>query len=79
VFALRVTNPFADAEPTLLVVRVAAGVEPSKGVRFVAPNHDVEPQAGTPGMPQLPKVPSWLFWAVLIAIAALVGFLTRGR
>lgn len=80
VFALRVTNPFGDQEPTLLVVRVAGGLEPSAGVRWIGPNHDVEPSGvGVPGMPQLPKVPTWLFWAMLVAVAALVGWCTRVR
>src|SRR4051812_35228880 len=41
--ALRVTNPLADATPALLVIRVAAGDSPSKGVRYLGPNHDVDP------------------------------------
>ncbi|MBI2388533.1 MAG: hypothetical protein HYV09_02855 [Deltaproteobacteria bacterium] len=74
--ALRVTNPFGDREPTLLVVRLAAGVEPSAGVTWVGPNHDVEPVV-PPGMPQLPNIPKWLPWALLVIAAALLGLLTR--
>jgi len=74
--ALRVTNPFGDIEPTLLVVRVAAGSEPSSGVRYVGPHHDVEPAHGPPGMPTLPKIPSWVFWVLLVATAAALGVLS---
>jgi len=70
--AVRVTNPFGDREPTLLIVRVAAATEPSPGVRYVGPHHDVEP-VGAPGIPRLPKIPSWLFWALLVAVAAVLG------
>ncbi len=74
VLALRVTNPFGDREPALLVVRVAAGLEPSAGVRWVGPNHDVEPRVPfAPGMPALPKVPAWVFWVILVALAAALG------
>jgi len=75
VLAIRVTNPFGDREPTLLVVRVAAGLEASAGVRYVGPNHDVEPGIA-PGIPALPKVPSWLFWALLVATAAVLGIMS---
>jgi hypothetical protein len=75
VLAVRVTNPFGDVEPTLLVVRVAAGVEASAGVRYVGPNHDVEPGIA-PGIPALPRIPSWAFWAVLVITAAVLGVLS---
>jgi hypothetical protein len=78
-FALRLTNPFGATEPTLLVVRVAGGLEPSAGVRFVAPNHDVEPSAGAPQMPSIPQVPAWMIWAIIALVAAVAGYLTRGR
>jgi hypothetical protein len=74
--ALRVTNPFGDREPTLLVVRVAAATEASAGVRYVGPNHDVEPSL-VPGMPALPKVPPWVYWALIVAVAAVLGIATR--
>jgi len=74
--ALRVTNPFGDQEPALLVVRLVAGPTPSEGVTWVGPNHDVEPVV-PPGMPQLPKVPVWLPWLILAIVAAILGVLTR--
>ncbi|MGZ3448549.1 MAG: hypothetical protein ACXVEF_03070 [Polyangiales bacterium] len=79
VFALRLTNPFGEHEPALLVVRVAGGVESSAGVRWVAPNHDYEPQPGMPALPRIPKVPAWVIWAMLAIVAAVLGYLTRGR
>lgn len=75
ILALRIANPFADQEPTLLVVRVAAGVEASAGVTYVGPNHDVE--HGITAMPQLPKVPFWLPYVFLAIFAAIAGLLTR--
>jgi hypothetical protein len=74
VFALRVTNPFADAEPRMLVVHVAAGEEASKGVRFVAPNHDVDPR---PGVPPMPKIPPWLGTVLLVLLTAIVAAVAR--
>jgi hypothetical protein len=73
--AIRVTNPFGDREPALLIVRVAAGSEASSGVRYVGPHHDVEPNV-PPGMPSLPKLPSWVFWAALVVVAAALGVLS---
>ena len=75
-FALRVTNPFADVEPRLLVVRVAAGESASNGVRFVAPNHDVEPTA-RPGAPRMPRAPSWLWTVLLVTVTAIVAAVLR--
>ena len=77
VFALRLTNPFGEEEPALLVVRVAGGTEPSAGVRWVAENHDVEPKI--PSIAAMPSVPRWLPWVLLALIAALAGYFTRGR
>ncbi len=78
VLAIRVTNPFGDGEPSLLVVRVAGALEASKGVRWIGENHDVEPQAPlAPGMPPLPKIPGWIYLVVLAVIAAVLGALTR--
>lgn len=74
--ALRVTNPFGDQEPALLVVRLAAGPEPSAGVTWLGPNHDVEPVV-PPGTPQLPKVPPWLPFVFLAIFAAILGYCTR--
>jgi len=74
VFALRVTNPFADAEPRLLVVHVAAGEGASKGVRYVAPNHDVDPR---PGIPPMPKIPPWLGTVLLVLLTAIVAAVGR--
>lgn len=74
--ALRVTNPFGDQEPALLVVRLAAGPEASASVTWVGPNHDVEPVA-PPGAPQLPKVPPWLPYVFLAIFAAILGWLMR--
>jgi hypothetical protein len=74
VFALRVTNPFADAEPQMLVVHVAAGESASKGVRFVAPNHDVDPR---PGIPPMPKIPPWLGTVLLVLLTAIVAAIAR--
>jgi hypothetical protein len=76
VLAIRVTNAFADKEPALLVVRVAAGNEASTGVQYVGPNHDVEPPMH-PAMPQLPKVPVWLPYVFLAIFAAILGLATR--
>jgi hypothetical protein len=77
--AVRVQHPFGDREPSLLVVRVAAGDEPSPGVRWLGENHDVEPvvpadptRSGAPGLPQ---VPPWVQWVVTLAVAALAGML----
>jgi hypothetical protein len=78
VLAVRVTNPFGDREPALLIVRVAAGIEPSAGVARVsgvAPNHDIEPSFA-PGIPALPKVPTWAFWTVLVVTAAVLGIVS---
>lgn len=75
VLALRVTNPFADREPTMLVVRIAAGNEASTGVTYVGPNHDVEPRIGN--LPPLPKVPFWLPYVFLAVFAAILGLATR--
>ncbi|GAC1354170.1 MAG: hypothetical protein NVSMB47_07370 [Polyangiales bacterium] len=72
--ALRVTNPLADATPAMLVVRVAAGVVPSTGVRWVGPNHDVAPhRAGPP----LPQVPAWARTLVLVVLVAIVAAVAR--
>jgi hypothetical protein len=74
--ALRVTNPFGEQEPTLLVVRLAAGPEASAGVTWVGPNHEVEPLAPT-SAPPLPKVPPWLPFVFLAMFAAVLGYCTR--
>ncbi len=76
--ALRVTNPFADREPALLLVRVAAGVEPSAGVRWVAENHDQE-QSHAIERPNGPvkSVPQWLGWVALVCVAAALGWAFR--
>lgn len=74
VLALRVTNAFADKEPALLVVRIAAGNEASATVKYVGPNHDVDPPSV---MPQLPKVPVWLPYVFLAIFAAILGLVTR--
>lgn len=74
--ALRVTNPFHEHEPALLVVRLAAGPEASPNVRYVGPNHDVEPVVA-PGTPQLPHVPAWLPFVFLALFAAILGYCTR--
>ena len=73
--ALRVQNPIAGELPALLVVRVAAGVEPSVGISYVGPNHDVEPGRGP--LPQLPRVPRWVVTALLVALAAGLAVLAR--
>ena len=75
VVALRVTNPFADLEPTMLVVRIAAGNEATAGVTWVGPNHDVDPVIAN--MPRLPKVPIWLPYVFLAIFAAIFGLATR--
>ena len=76
--ALRVTNPFADKEPTLLLVRIAAGVEPSAGVRWIADNHDqemshpiVRPNAN------VRSVPDWLMYVAIACVAAALGYAFR--
>lgn len=74
--ALRVTNPFGDQEPALLVVRLAAGPEASPGVTWVGPNHDVEPVVPE-ATPQLPHVPAWLPFVFLAIFAAILGYCTR--
>lgn len=79
VFALRLTNPFAEAEPRMLVVRVAAGESASSGVSYVGPNHDV-PTRVHPAVPPLPKIPSLPSWAntlILVLLTALVAVLAR--
>jgi len=73
--ALRVQNPLADIEPTLLVVRVAAANEPSAGVKYVGPNHDVEPDRS--GVPRLPQVPRWASTAAIVVGAAILAILAR--
>ncbi len=73
--ALRVQNPLADVEPTLLVVRVAAGNDASAGVRWTGPNHDVEPARG--GTPELPEVPPWARTALVIVLAAALAVIAR--
>jgi hypothetical protein len=73
--ALRVTNPFGDGVPDLLIVHVAGADLASPGVRYVGPNHDVDPVAGP--LATIPKVPAWLPWAILIALAALAGWFAR--
>jgi hypothetical protein len=75
ILALRVQNPIAGETPTLLVVRVAAGIEPSAGTTYVGPNHDVPPRI--PGMPPLPQIPRWVGTALLIALAAGLAVLAR--
>ncbi len=76
--AVRVTNPFGDREPTLLIVHVAAGEAPSEGVRWVADNHDVEPTVpGAPARPAMPTAPPWVGWVVTILVAALLGMLAH--
>lgn len=74
--ALRVTNPFGDREPALLVVRLAAGPDASAGVTWIGPNHDVDPVV-PPDLPQLPKVPPWLPFVFLAIFAAILGYCTR--
>ena len=73
-FALRVTNPVADASPTLLVVRVAAGLEASAGVRWIGVNHDVDPRVGGPS---LSNVSGRLRTVALVALVALVAAVAR--
>ena len=75
VLALRVTNPLGDVSPTLLVVRVAAGLEPSAGVTYVGPNHDFEPSPGR--IPKMPQLPSWVNTALLVALTAALALLAR--
>ena len=75
VLALRVQNPVAGEVPSLLVIRVAAGLEPSTGVTYVGPNHDVPPRVGP--LPQLPQVPRWVATALLVALAAGLAVLAR--
>lgn len=75
--AVRVTNPLGDLEPTLLVVRIAAGEQPSDGVRWIGENHDVEPTAGYAGAPALPKLPAWASWVAIVVVAALLGLIAR--
>jgi hypothetical protein len=77
VFALRLTNPFADREPTMLVVRVAAGPEASAAVRYVGPNHEDVDIVKAAGMPRVPKLPAWMGWTIIIVVAAIFGLLTR--
>jgi hypothetical protein len=73
--ALRVTNPLADVQPTMLVVRVAGAHEASAGVAWVGPNHDVEPDRR--GVPQLPTIPRWARTAALVVAAAVLALLAR--
>jgi hypothetical protein len=78
--ALRITNPVATTEgaPKLLVVHVAAGEAPSPGVRYVGPNHDVEPAArGPAGVFQLPQLPNWAKTALLVVLAAALALVAR--
>jgi hypothetical protein len=84
VFALRVTNPFADVEPRMLVVHVAAGESASKGVRFVAPpleNAGASGPAGDldprPGVPSMPKIPGWLGTVLLVLLTGIVAAVAR--
>lgn len=76
--ALRLTNAFADREPALLLVRVAAGIEPSPGVRFLAGNHDQEQShpIERPN-PRVPSVPLWIFVAIVACVAAGLGWALR--
>jgi hypothetical protein len=75
--AVRVTNPFGDREPTLLVVRVAAGEAPSDGVRWIGENHDVEPTVRADGAPAMPQVPPWASWVAIVVVAALLGLIAH--
>jgi hypothetical protein len=77
VIALRVTNPFGDATPALLVVRVAAGREPSTGVTYVGPNHDVEPVVPETPLARLPHVAPWVRTTVFVALAAIAAVVAR--
>lgn len=70
--AVRVTNPFGESQPTLLVVRVAAADLVSPTVRWVGPNHDQPLRVAgvaVPGTAQLPAIP---IWVRQIAAAGLV-------
>ncbi|MFI5298719.1 MAG: hypothetical protein ACHREM_11530 [Polyangiales bacterium] len=72
--AVRVTNPFGDQQPTLLVVRVAAADLVSPTVRWIGPNHDQPFRVGgvpVPGTATLPAIPIWVrhVSAALLVIA----------
>ena len=75
VLALRVQNPIAGELPTLLVVRIAAGVEPSTGTTYVGPNHDIDPRLAP--LPLRPRFPRWVGTAFLVALAATLAIVAR--
>lgn len=75
VLALRVQNPIAGETPTLLVVRIAAGIDPSAGTTYVGPNHDVDPRLAP--LPLRPRYPRWVGTALLVALAAVLAVVAR--
>ena len=77
IISLRVTNPFGDAPPTMLVVRVAAGVEASSGVTWLGPNHDVPPKIGPVQLPRMPRLPRWASWAAIVILAVVAAWIAH--
>jgi hypothetical protein len=77
VLALRVTNPVPGSAPAILLVRVAAAPEPSKGVAYLGPNHDQPPTERADGGPATPPIPSWLRYVFLVVIAASMAIMAR--
>ena len=75
VVSVRITNPFGDKPPAMLVVRVAAAAEASPMVRWVGPNHDQPIDIGgvrVPGTERLPAAPKWVQTVILALL--VIGF-----
>ena len=75
VVSIRISNPFADRPPSLLVVRVAAASTPSPAVKWIGPNHDQPIDIGgvrVPGTERLPAAPKWV--QTIIFALLIVGF-----
>lgn len=59
--AIRLAHPFGEALPTLLIVEVSAGAEPTRDLTFVGPNHDAAKEPELPG------------WVLVVALFVATG------